>query len=206
MNPSPFIFLLFASVFLSGCQSTDEWAKKAANTFLKTTGMHQQPAQGGPPSDVSSAEIKSTPVRGSIELSGPDTAMVGTILDTGFVGTMLASGQSPDFAVVVDRQSTLTHSEPSVLSPHSRDPDNGVVLVVTDAQKAHGVQGISMSIVINSVKYDYVCTTDGSPSMQYCGNGTIKLDIPNRFLALSNASTANADTGTLLGLNGRLDW
>ena len=208
MNAAPFVFLLVVSILLSGCQSVaDQWAKKAANSFLKTTGIHQEPV-AGQTSEISMTEIRSAPVRGIITLIGPDTTIVGTRLDTGFAGTMpTRDAQQPDYVIVADSASSLSYAEPSALGSDSLDPENGMVLVVTDAQRNHGVQGISMSIVVDYRKYDYLCTTDsGSSAMEQCGNGTIVLDIPNRFLNLSNAKVNNADTGAVLRLNGRLDW
>jgi len=199
------VFALSISLTLSGCQSLgDEWAKSASNTFLKMTGNNNS-ANNASGTGTGGANSSGN-TTGSITLSGPDTSMVGTTLDTGFVGTSIAAGSQPNHIAIVDRLSTVTFNAPNILIPNNVDPSNGFVLVVTDDSPSSGIKGISMSIVISGAKYDYLCTTVASRSMIHCGSNSITLDIANKSVTLNNVNVENADTKTVLTLAGQLSW
>ena len=113
------IILLFA-LFIIGCGSDDTSSTGSGNSSGNTTG--------------------------TIILSGDDTAIIGTQLNTGFVGSSLAAGSQPDYIVIVDAASTVSFTEPNILTPNLADTDNGLILVVTDASSISGFKGISMSV------------------------------------------------------------
>jgi len=79
-----------------------------------------------------------------------------------------------------------------------------LVLVVTDVRQ--DLKAISMSMLNNGVKYDYVCNSEPDSSMMNCGANSISLDIDNKTVTLNNAAVENADTKTVLRMSGTLGW
>lgn len=142
---------------------------------------------------------------GTITLSGDDTSVVGTKLDTGFVGSSLAAGSQPDYIVIVDKSSSVTFSAPNILVPNINDFNNGFVLVVTDDSAGSGIKGISMSIIVGGTKLDYACSTPVTTFIE-CGTNSITLDIGNKTVSFNTATVINTATGTTLTLNGTLVW
>jgi len=142
---------------------------------------------------------------GTITLSGSDTSFVGTQLDTGFIGSSLAAADQPDYIVIVDKSSTVTFEEPNLLLPMPADPNNGFGLVVIDDSADSGIKGISMSIFVSGVKYNYTCTIPASTFIN-CGADSIALDIANKTITFNNATVINADTNTILTMDGSLVW
>lgn len=142
---------------------------------------------------------------GTVTLSGDDTVLVGTQLDTGFVGASPAAGSQPDYIVIVDKDSTVSFTEPNILTPDISNPQNAFILVVTDASAVSGYKGISMSIITNGVKYDYACTSPVSTFIE-CGLNTIKLDIASKKISFLNTVVTNVASSSILVLNGELSW
>lgn len=142
---------------------------------------------------------------GTISLIGSDTSTVGTQLDTGFVGTSLAGGGQPDYIVIVDSSSTVTFTAPNSLIPSLVDPNNGFILVVTDASSTSGFKGISMSIIVSGTKLDYACTTPVTTFIE-CGLNSISLNIPSKTVTFNNLTVTNVNTSTILTMNGTLTW
>ena len=142
---------------------------------------------------------------GTITLSGDDSEIVGTQLDTGFVGTSLAAGGQPDYIVIVDNASTVEFIAPNVLIPNLADPNNGFVVVVTDDSPGSGIKGISMSIWVSGTKYDYACTTPVSVFFE-CGANSISLNIGNKSVTFDNLTVTNIDSSTVLTMDGTLTW
>ncbi|MBL3599199.1 MAG: tandem-95 repeat protein [gamma proteobacterium endosymbiont of Lamellibrachia anaximandri] len=138
---------------------------------------------------------------GTVTLSGTDTAIFGTQLDTGFVGAFLATAVQPDYIVIVDSSSTLEFTA---------DINNGFTIVVTDDSPESGMKFISMAIVKDGIKYDYTCTTPNPVSATWtidCGGvNSINLDIGNRTVIFSNTLVSNQDTGAILTIDGTLTW
>lgn len=142
---------------------------------------------------------------GTILLSGNDTAIIGTQLNTGFVGSSLAASGQPNYIVIVDAASTVSFTEPNILTPNLADIDNGLILVVTDASSTSGFKGISMSISVGGIKNDYACTTPVSTFID-CGINSISLDIENKTVIFDNLIVTNTNTSTVLTINGTLEW
>lgn len=142
---------------------------------------------------------------GVITLSGDDTSIVGTQLDTGYVGSSLAAELQPDYIIIVDKASSVTFTPPNVLTPNIADPSNGFVMVIMDDSPGSGTKGISMSIIVEGTKLDYACTTPVATFIE-CGINSIDLDIANKTVNFDNATVINADTGTILTIDGTLTW
>ena len=142
---------------------------------------------------------------GTITLSGDDTAIIGTQLNTGFVGSSLAAASQPDYIVIVDAASTVTFTEPNILTPNLADTNNGLIMVVTDASSTSGFKGISMSISVGGIRNDYACTTPVSTFID-CGINAISLDIGNKIVIFDNLIVTNTNTSTVLTINGTLTW
>ena len=143
--------------------------------------------------------------RGTISLSGNDTTIVGSRLDTGFVRTSVAAGGLPDYIMIVDSASTVEFTAPNILTPKLADPNNGFVLVVTDDTPGSGTQSISMSIWVSGTQYDYACTTPVSVFIE-CGANSISLNIPNKIVSFDNLTVTNTNTSTILTMDGTLTW
>ena len=142
---------------------------------------------------------------GTITLSGNDTAIVGTQLDTGFIGASPASGTQPDSIIIVNSASTVLFPAADILIPDLADPNNGFVIVVTDASDISGFKVISMSVFVNGEKIDYACTSPAGVFID-CGSGSISLDIDNKTVSFSNLTVQNLDTDSVLTLDGMLAW
>ena len=142
---------------------------------------------------------------GVITLSGDDTSIVGTQLDTGYVGSSLAAELQPDYITIVDKASSVTFTPPNVLTPNIADPSNGFVMVIMDDSPGSGTKGISMSIIVAGTKLDYACTTPVATFIE-CGINAIDLDIANKTVTFDNATVTNTDTGTILTIDGTLTW
>ena len=174
--------------------------------FLTSCGGGGGGENTSPPDNNDTTEITSPgSTSGTLTLSGDDTSLVGTQLDTGFVGASLAAGSQPDYIVIVDKLSKVTFTEPNVLTPELNDPNNAFVAVITDASESSGFKVISMSIVVNGIKYDYACTSPVSTFIE-CGLDSITLDIPNKTVSFNNVLVTNTNTSTVLTLNGTLNW
>jgi len=155
--------------------------------------------------DSDTNENSSGNTTGTITLSGTDTTLVGTQLDTGFVGSSLAAGGQPDYIVIVDAASTVSFTSPNILIPNLADANNGFVVVVTDDSAGSGNKAISMSIWVSGTKYDYACTTPVSVFIE-CGVNSFTLDIGSKTVSFNNLTVTNVDTSTVLTMDGTLTW
>jgi hypothetical protein len=175
-------FLILLALVLSACgggsSGGDDPAAGGGNSSGATTGM--------------------------ITLTGVDTASVGSQLNTGFIGSSLAAASLPDYIVIVDQNSTVTFTEPNMLTPVLADPLNGFVLVVTDDSASGGPKALSMDIYVGGVEYAYTCTTLGVPID--CGASAITLDIGSKTITLNDAVVENKVSKTTLTLAGSLTW
>ena len=126
-------------------------------------------------------------------------------MDTGFIGSSLAAEGQPDYIVIVDSASTVSFTAPNVLIPNLADISNGFVVVVTDATALSGFQGISMSVTVSGVQYDYACSNPVSVFID-CGNDAIILDIAARTVTFDDLTVTNTDTSTILTMDGMLTW
>lgn len=142
---------------------------------------------------------------GIITLSGDDTSIVGTKLDTGFIGASPAAGSQPDYITIVDKSSSVTFTPPNTLTPDISDPSNGFILVVSNDGSGSGIKGISMSIITGGTKLDYACSNPVSSFID-CGTNSIDLNIVNKTVKFSNAAVSNTATGSVLIIDGTLTW
>ena len=228
------VLIFIATLFLSACQSIDgDWTSSASSALLKLTGndatvthsslptganndnSNKQPTSDSTNSFSPSVLFSGAPSGGprvtslgssigTITLSGPDTAVHGSVLNTGHVGASKAAGYQPDYIVVVDPSSSVSDDGQGMLVPYNNDVNNGLVLVVTDVRQ--DLKAISMSMLNNGVKYDYVCNSEPHSSMMNCGANSILLDIDNKTVTLNNAAVENAETKTVLRMSGTLRW
>ncbi len=153
---------------------------------------------GGGGSSTSDTEDTSDNISGSITLVGDDTAIVGAQLNPRYIDSFLAIPmQQPDY-IVIDTASSV--------NPTPADALNGFTLVVTDDTAGSGMKGISMAILVNGTQYDYLCTTPVTTFIDCGGSNNIQLDIGNTSVTLTNVTVTNADTSTILTMNGTLSW
>jgi len=183
-------------IFLVGCGSSSE-TEDAGGGSEKSAGGGSEDNTNGNTSGLTTGEIT---------LSGDDTVVVGTILDTGYIGSSLAAESQPDYIVIVDKASTVTFTSPNILIPFTSNPTNGFVLVVTDDSEGSGVKGISMTIVVDGVHLNYVCTTPFGNIFTDCGATSISLDIANKTISFVDTTVINIDTDSILTINGSLVW
>lgn len=148
----------------------------------------------------------SGPTSGTLSLSGNETNLVGTQLNAGYVGAVKGSSTEPDYAVIVDSGSTVNFTAPNILTPSLGDPNNGFVLVVTDATAVSGYKTISMSIWVSGTKYDFVCNYPAGVFVDCGGDATINLEINSRMVTFAGLVVENSDTGEYLMLDGALSW
>jgi hypothetical protein len=146
---------------------------------------------------------------GELTLSGDDTSVVGTTLDTGFIASSLADEVQPDYIIIVDRESTVVIE--NSLAPHVElaDLDNGFVINVSDDTAGQsGTKFISMSIVVDGTEFKYTCITPSAQAWTIdCGGlESIALDIPGRTVTFVDTTVINTDSATILTLNGTLIW
>ncbi|MCF6281075.1 MAG: hypothetical protein L3J28_02515 [Candidatus Polarisedimenticolaceae bacterium] len=104
--------------------------KILVSSFMLTVFLSACGGGSGSDDSQDGDENSSGSTTGVITLSGDDTTIVGTQLNTGFVGTSLAAGSQPDYIVIVDQASTVTFTPPNELIPSPADPNNGFVLAV----------------------------------------------------------------------------
>jgi hypothetical protein len=146
---------------------------------------------------------------GEIMLSGDDTSVVGTTLDTGTIASSLADAAQPDYIVIVDKQSTVVIEDSMAPEINLADLENGFVINVSDdTAGASGMKFISMSIVVDSTEFSYTCYTENAPSWSIdCGGlEAINLDITGRTVSFNETTVINTDSATILTLDGTLTW
>jgi len=155
---------------------------------------------GGSGSDTNDSDNGDTSenITGNISLAGDDTAIVGAQLSPLFIDSFLAIPmQQPDYIVI---------STASIVNPTPADALNGFTLVVTDDSAGSGSKFISMAILVNGTQYDYGCTTPVTTFIECGGINNILLDIGNSTVTLTGVTVTNANTSTILTMNGTLSW
>lgn len=145
---------------------------------------------------------------GGFDLSGDDTSVYGTRLDAGAVGASLANSATgqPDYIIIVDEGKSVTDSM-SIEFEGVEETINGFILVFSDASTAiTDLEFISMTILKDGVEFDYTCIAPSEPPADCGGLEAVSLDIPSGTATLTNATVVNADSGTVLTLNGTVTW
>lgn len=152
----------------------------------------------GDPATTTSGEVVA---EGELQLSGADTGAVGTRLEIGDVALVRDEGQ-PDTYYCIDRGSRVSGFEYSLASGPGdlfgntvlADPLNTFVINAI----AGGLDGISMTILVGGVGYDYVCVS--------CAG--LGFDTDNRMITFDGVEvmpSGSAATGPLT-LDGTILW
>lgn len=130
---------------------------------------------------------------GTISLSGDDTATIGNSLVVGGIEYGRTDLTNLETSVVMVggafSLNPVGSDSPFTISGDSLE---GFVIVVGETS---ALRAISMTIVTGDLEFDYTC--DGC---------TVSLDLDNRQVHFDNAVVENADTGSLLTLNGTVSW
>lgn len=141
-----------------------------------------------------------------INLSGDDTSAVGTSLEVGDIeyGRVDLTGLE-DSIVIVPKGATISEDSPT-LSPGDpgyvesiidfQDSENGFIIVA-------GEEVISMTIVVDGVQRQYGCESNFG-TFTVCGE--ISIDKNSREAVFTDTTVLNIDTGTILTMNGTVQW
>jgi hypothetical protein len=146
---------------------------------------------------------------GEVTLTGDDTSVVGTTLDTGYIASSLKDAAQPDYIIIVDKNSSVVIENSMAPEITLADPENGFVINVSDdTPGASGMKFISMGIVVDGTEFSYTCYTPNAPSWSVdCGGlDSIDLDIPGRTVSFTDTTVINTVSATILTLNGTLTW
>lgn len=154
----------------------------------------------------SEEEIASTDARGVITLSGEDTTEIGTQLEVGNInyGRKDLTGLD-ETIIIVPKGAKISEDAPdlplndpnyveSIIS--FEDIENTFVIVL-------GQELISMVIVVNGIERRYICDSLFETSIA-CGS--VVLDAEAKKSVLSNVTVKNVETGTILTMNGTVNW
>lgn len=143
---------------------------------------------------------------GTIQLSGPDTASVGSSLTVGNIDTEAFDTTGTNSSVVLmDENTTIENGE---LVP--TDFSNGFVMVAArfhEDENAAVDQAISMTILSNGEEFRYGCTTPptGGTDNIDCGTGLI-IDKIGKKVIFNNTTVLNLDSGTTLTMDGTINY
>ncbi|WP_372752841.1 hypothetical protein [Mariniflexile sp.] len=145
-------------------------------------------------------------VFGTIQLSGPDTAAIGTSLKVGNIDIdgLDTTGTSKSVTLLDEN----TNIEDGELVPTNFSNAFVIVAVQFSAEDmADGEKAISMAILKNGEEFRYVCTTPSETSSfdTDCGTG-FSVDKTNKKVTFQNTTVINTDTGTILTMNGVVTW
>lgn len=136
----------------------------------------------------------SSSATGSITLSGDDTSAIGTQLHVGRAASVAADGLQPAYVMLVDSAITYVGDQPI---PIPLDVDNTFVVIIPDPEV---VQGISMTVIVDGNEFDYTCTSFG------CGVDSISVDFDAGRVSFDDTTVTNADSNTILTMNGTVTW
>lgn len=148
-----------------------------------------------------------TNVLGTIQLSGDDTAMVGTSLTVGNINLDgLTSTGTTKSVTLLDENTTINGNEVN----SNNGATNGFVIVATQFNTEDNAavdKVISMVIVKNSTEYRYVCSTPPTTSAYDtdCGSG-FSVDKTKKEVVFNNTTVINTTSGKILTMNGTITW
>jgi len=156
-------------------------------------------------SDGGDKDSENNDVFGTIQLSGEDTATIGSSLK---VGNINLDGLD---TTGTTKSVTLSDENTSIVGGEveSTNFSNAFIIVAseftlednTTAQKV-----ISMTIVSNSTEFRYGCLTPSNSSgFIDCGTG-LKVDKDKKEVVFKNTTVENTETGTILTMNGTITW
>lgn len=144
--------------------------------------------------------------QGVIELVGEDTLTVGTELEVGDIAYGREDLTGLEESVIIVSKGAIISEETQSTSPNDPDyaqsiidfPDekNGFVIVA-------GEQLVSIVIITNGVETRYVCDSIFETSIS-CGSVSINKD--DKRVVFTNTTVRNTETGTVLTMNGTLQW
>ncbi|PQV46027.1 hypothetical protein CLV33_11178 [Jejuia pallidilutea] len=148
---------------------------------------------------------ESNDVSGTIQLSGEDTATIGTTLTVGNINLDgLATTGTTKSVTLSDENTSIIGGE-----VESTNFSNAFIIVAseftfednTSAQKV-----ISMTIVSNSTEFRYGCLTPSNSSgFIDCGVG-LKVDKEKKEVIFQDTTVENTETGAILTMNGTVTW
>lgn len=151
-------------------------------------------------------EITGTAAKGIITLSGEDTAEIGTQLEVGDInyGRKDLTGLD-ETIIIVPKGAKISEDAPDL---PLNDPDYvESIISFEDVENAFvivlGQELISMVIVVNGIERRYICDSLFETSIA-CGS--IVLDAEAKQSTLSNVTVKNVETGTILTMNGTVNW
>lgn len=145
-------------------------------------------------------------VLGTIELSGPDTSVIGSTLTVGNIDVdALDTTGTSSSVVLVDENTSFENGEPV-----PSDFANAFVIVAAqfDADDNAAVEKtISMTIIKNGEQLSYVCSTPpiSAADNTDCGTG-FSVDKVSKKVVFSNTTVSNVDSGAILTMNGIIDY
>ncbi|XMO86447.1 hypothetical protein AAFN75_16800 [Algibacter sp. AS12] len=156
----------------------------------------------------SDADGDSGNAKGTITLSGEETAIFGTSLTVGNI----AEGA---YQTGTSKSVTLTHKsieidEDGEINPTTASFTNSFIIVTAqfdDENNAAATKAISMVIVKNGEEYRFVCASDyngGSDELD-CGTG-FNVDQDNNEVIFDDTTVENTETGKILTMNGTVTW
>ncbi|NRD19807.1 hypothetical protein HNV08_07075 [Winogradskyella eckloniae] len=154
----------------------------------------------------SSSDDSDANVYGTIELSGTDTAIIGSSLTVGNIDAdALDTTGTSSSVVLLDENTTFENGE-----IESSDFANAFVLVAAEfnAQDEAAVEkSISMTIVKNGVQMSYVCTTPATSAGGGidCGTG-FSVDKVEKEIVFSNTTVINVENDNVLTMNGIIQY
>ncbi len=153
--------------------------------------------------DSSSIEIGNF---GTIQLSGPDTAIVGTSLQVGNIDEDgLGSTGTSSAVVLLDPDTSIVDGE---LIPTNFESAFVIIAAqFTIGDSAAVNKAISMVIIKNAQELSYVCTTpaDEDDDEINCGNG-FTVDKAAKIVTFDNTTVINQDNGNILTMNGVINY
>ncbi|WP_407556785.1 hypothetical protein [Winogradskyella sp. 4-2091] len=154
----------------------------------------------------SSSDDSDSDVYGTIQLSGADTAVVGSSLIVGNIDSdALDTTGTSSSVVLLDKNTTIENGE-----LESSDFSNAFIIVAaefTPEDEAAAEKTISMTIIKNGVQMSYVCSTPAISAADNmdCGTG-FSVDKAEKQVVFSNTTVINVDNETVLTMNGVIQY
>ncbi|MUU78296.1 hypothetical protein [Winogradskyella endarachnes] len=154
----------------------------------------------------SNSDDSDSNVYGTIQLSGADTAVVGSSLTVGNIDSdALDTTGTSSSVVLLDENTTFVNGE-----IESSDYSNAFIIVAAEfnaVDEADVEKSISMTIVKNGVQMSYVCTSPATTSGGNidCGTG-FSVDKVEQEIIFSNTTVINVENENVLTMNGVIQY
>ncbi len=156
--------------------------------------------------DSTNETIEELNNQGILTLSGEDTSIVGNELQIGDIAFGREDLTGLENTIVIVSKGANISEEPPSLSINDPDyvesiidfPDKKNTFVIVAGEKL-----ISMVIVTNGIERRYTCDSTYESSIA-CGS--IILNKDSKKAIFLNSTVKNAETGTVLTINGTISW